>query len=531
MRERLRFFVPSLNHEHESFSWWVLFSVMIGTFMSVLDSTIVNVGLPKMMAIFGTSVDKIEWVLTAYMLIFAVVLPTSGWVADHFGYKRTYFMGMALFTVGSFLCSLSWNENALIVFRVVQGAGAGFLMPVGLAIVTREFPPDKRGVAVGFWGIAAAASVSLGPLVGGFLIDNFSWHAIFDVNIPVGIVGLFAIWLIQREHRAKVSRSFDYIGFFSMAIFLVALLLGLADGNAAWNTGGWTSNFILSCFTISFIGFVVFITTELNVKHPILDLRLLKIRNFGISNIMFFFFGIVLFGNAFLIPLYLQNSLDFTPTQSGMVFLPLGIVQALTSPVSGYISDNYSKKMPIAAGVIIVAVSFYLFHFLSLFTEHAQFMIPMYMRGFGIGLLFTPLSSVALMDIPRDKMAQASGLFNTIRQVGGSVGVAILGSLLVRRNNFHTQAFAQAVNDRSEVFKHTISAAKYYIKDATGAVGSNAIVQAKSLVARNLAAQSFVQSINDDFFIGAILAIILLVPLIFLKIPKISTAKKVDIKK
>ncbi len=527
MQERLRSFIPSLHHEHESFSWWVLFSVMIGTFMSVLDSTIVNVGLPKMMAIFGTSVDKIEWVLTAYMLIFAVVLPTSGWVADHFGYKRTYFMGMALFTLGSFLCSLSWNENALIVFRVIQGAGAGFLMPVGLAIVTREFPPEKRGIAVGFWGIAAAASVSLGPLVGGFLIDNFSWHAIFDVNIPVGIVGLFAIWLIQREHRAKAARDFDYIGFFSMAVFLVALLLGLADGNAAWNTGGWTSNFILSCFAISFAGFVVFITAELNVKHPILDLSLLKIRNFGIANIMFFFIGIVLFGNAFLIPLYLQNSLDFTATQSGMVFLPLGVVQALISPVSGYISDNYSKRVPIAVGIIIVAVSFYLFHFLSLTTEHAQFMIPMYMRGFGIGLLFTPLSSIALMDIPREKMAQASGLFNTVRQIGGSVGVAVLGSMLVRRNNFHTQAFAQAVNTRSEVFQHTINTAKYYIKDATGAVGSNALTQAKSLIARNLASQSFVQSINDDFFIGAILAIILLIPLVLLKTGKSRPSAKV----
>jgi DHA2 family multidrug resistance protein len=502
---------------------------MIGTFMSVLDSTIVNVGLPKMMAIFGTSVDKIEWVLTAYMLIFAVVLPMSGWVADHFGYKRTYFMGMALFTVGSFLCSLSWNENALIVFRIVQGAGAGFLMPVGLAIVTREFPPERRGIAVGFWGIAAAASVSLGPLVGGFLIDNFSWHAIFDVNIPVGIVGLFAIWLIQREHRTKVTRAFDYVGFFSMAGFLVPLLLGLADGNAAWNTGGWTSNFILSCFAISAVSFIVFIVTEITVEHPILDLRLLLIRNFGISNIMFFFFGMVLFGNAFLIPLYLQNSLDFTPTQSGMVFLPLGVVQALTSPLSGYISDNYSKKIPVALGVFIVAVSFYLFHFLSLTTEHAQFMIPMYMRGLGIGLLFTPLSSIALMDIPRDKMAQASGLFNTVRQVGGSFGVAILGSLLVRRNNFHTQVFSQAVNVRSEVYQHTVGMAKYYIKDATGAVGSNAILQAKSLIARNLAAQAFVQSINDDFFIGATLAIILLIPLLLLKTRKIGSSEKVEI--
>ena len=502
---------------------------MVGTFMAVLDSTIVNVGLPKMMAIFGTSVDKIEWVLTAYMLVFAVVLPSSGWVADHFGYKRTYFMGMLLFTIGSFLCSISWDENALIFFRIVQGAGAGFLMPVGLAIVTREFPPEKRGMAVGFWGIAAAASVSLGPLVGGFLIDNFSWHAIFDVNIPVGIIGLLAIWLIQREHKAAVARSFDFVGFLSMAAFLISLLLGLADGNAAWNTGGWTSGFILSCFAISFISFAIFLITEFSVKNPILDLRLLKIWNFGIANIMFFLFGMVLFGNSFLIPLYLQNSLDFTAMQSGMVFLPLGVVQALASPLSGHISDNYSQKLPVAVGITLVALSFYLFHFLELSTEHAQFMIPMYMRGLGIGLLFTPLSSIALADIPREKMAQASGLFNTIRQIGGSFGVAILGSLLVRRNIFHTQMLGQRVDTHSEIFQHTVASLKYYVREATGAAGSDLLLKSKLLISKNLMAQSFVQSINDDFFIGAVLTIVLLLPLFLLKTSKKGHGEKVEI--
>ncbi len=529
MRERFRKFIPSLHQEHESFSWWVLLSVMIGTFMAVLDSTIVNVGLPKMMAIFGTSVDKIEWVLTAYMLVFAVVLPSSGWVADHFGYKRTYFMGMFLFTIGSFLCSVSWDENALIMFRIVQGAGAGFLMPVGLAIVTREFPPERRGMAVGFWGIAAAASVSLGPLVGGFLIDNFSWHALFDVNIPVGIVGLFAIWLIQREHRASVSRSFDFIGFLSMAAFLISLLLGLADGNAAWNTGGWTSHFILSCFAISFVSFVIFIIAEFTVEHPLLDLKLLGIRNFGIANVMLFLFGMVLFGNSFLIPLYLQNSLDYTAMQSGMVFLPLGMIQALASPFSGYISDNYSKKLPVAVGIALVAVSFYLFHFLELSTEHAQFMIPMYMRGLGIGLLFTPLSSIALADIPREKMAQASGLFNTIRQIGGSFGVAILGSLLTRRNIFHTQIIGQSVDTHSEVFQHTVTSIKYYVREATGATGSDLVAKSKLLISKNVMAQSFVQSINDDFFIGAAITIFLLLPLMLLKTGKKPVGEKIEL--
>jgi MFS transporter, DHA2 family, multidrug resistance protein len=200
----------SLEYEHASYRWWVLANVMIGTFMAVLDATIVNVALPKIMAAFGVDVDKIEWVLTAYLLVFAVMLPTSGWVADHFGYKRTYFFALLVFTLGSFLCGLSWDEDALIVFRIVQGVGAGFLMPVGMAIVTREFPVEKRGVALGFWSIAAAASVSLGPLIGGYLIDNLDWQAIFDVNVPVGIIGMLATLIVQREYKTERVRSFDF---------------------------------------------------------------------------------------------------------------------------------------------------------------------------------------------------------------------------------------------------------------------------------------------------------------------------------
>ena len=289
--------------KHPSYKWFVLANVMIGTFMAVLDVTIVNVGLTKMMAAFGVSVDKIEWVLTAYLLIFAVVLPSSGWIADHLGYKKTYFLGLLLFTLGSLMCSLSSDENMLIMFRVLQGAGAGFIMPVGMAIVTREFPPKQRGMALGFWGIAAASSVSLGPMLGGYLIDTFSWHAIFDVNVPVGILAMMATLIIQREYKTEQTRSFDLVGFISMTLFLVFLLLALSDGNAAWNTGGWTSDFILACFAISFVAFVIFITAELTVKHPIIDLRILKNRNFGLANIMLFIFGLAFFGNAFLLPL------------------------------------------------------------------------------------------------------------------------------------------------------------------------------------------------------------------------------------
>jgi DHA2 family multidrug resistance protein len=500
---------------------------MIGTFMAVLDATIVNVGLTKMMAAFGTSVDKIEWVLTAYLLVFAVVLPSSGWIADHFGYKKSYILGLFLFTLGSLLCSLSTNENMLIAFRVIQGAGAGFIMPVGMAIITREFPPEKRGMALGFWGIAAASSVSLGPMFGGYLIDNFSWHAIFDINVPIGIVAIAASLIILREYKTVETRSFDLLGFITMTLFLLFLLLALSDGNAAWNTGGWTSNFILTCFAISFVSFVIFIATELTVEHPIIDLRILKNRNFGMATIMLFIFGLAFFGNSFLLPLYLQNSLGYTALQAGLVFFPVGIIQAIMSPIAGWMTDKLNPKIPIFFGIILTFFSMYLYKDLSLATEHSQIMLPLIIRGFGLGFMFIPLSTTAINDISREKMAQATGLFNTIRQIGGSFGVAILGTLLTRRVIFHTAMYSQAVDQNSPAFNHVVYGLKNFIQQSVGGAGSEVMIRAKALITQNLVNQAFVQGITDDFFAGAIITLLILIPLLFLRHHKKKTRGKI----
>ncbi len=516
-------------HEHPSYKWFVLANVMLGTFMAVLDATIVNVGLTKMMAAFGTSVDKIEWVLTAYLLVFAVMLPSSGWVADHLGYKKTYFLGMLLFTLGSLLCSLSWNENILIAFRVLQGAGAGFVMPVGMAIVTREFPPEQRGTALGFWGIASAASVSLGPMIGGYLIDNFSWHAIFDVNVPVGIIALVVTMIVQREYKTEHVRKFDFIGFISMTVFLTSLLLALSDGNASWNTGGWTSGFILICFALSIIGFVVFIITEFTVKYPIVELRLLKDFNFALSNIMLFIFGMALFGSTFLLPLYLQDSLNYTAFQAGLVFFPIGIIQAVISPIAGQITDKLNPKIAIFIGIVLTALSFYYYTDFSLTTEHSQIMFPLYLRGIGLGMIFIPLSAIALYDIKKEKMAQASGLFNTIRQIGGSFGVAVFGTLLTRRIIFHTQTYSEAVNVNSPTYQHVLYNIQNFVQHSVGGAGKDIMMRANALIAQNVASQAFIEAINDNFLVGAIITVTLVVPLFLLKINKKKKGEKIEI--
>jgi len=510
---------PSLHHEHARYRWWVLANVMIGTFMAVLDSTVVNVALAKIMGVFGVTLDHVEWVITAYMLVFAIMLPTSGWVADHLGYKRTYLLALALFTLGSLLCSLSWSLDTLILFRVVQAAGAGFLVPVGMAIVTREFPVEQRGLALGFWAIAAAASVSLGPMIGGYLVDNFSWHMIFDVNVPVGIIGVVATILIQREYKSERIRSFDFVGFLSVAAFLAFLLLALTNGNASWNTGGWTSTYILTCFALSAVGLVVFLTTELTVKHPLIDLKLFKDFNFSVSNLALFVFGLGMFGSTFLLPLYLQNSLGYTAFQAGLFFLPVGILQGVLAPISGIVSDRFSPKIPGFIGIVLMAFSFYQNHLLSLFSEHSQIASALIFRGIGMGLLFTPLSTLALARIPRERMAQASGMFNVIRQIGGSFGVAIFGTLMTRRVILHLANFSSGVNAYSPVFKNTVQRLQGFAQHAIGGTASDAALRARALTYIHIGNQATVAAIDDDFLIAAGITILCTVFIFILKTP------------
>ncbi len=516
-RQRLIESFPVLDPSRPIYRWLVLSTVMIGTFMAVLDSTIVNVALPKLMATFGVSVDQIEWVLNAYLLIFTVMLPASGWLADRFGYKRMFLLGLFLFTVGSFLCSLAHTFDVLITFRVLQGAGAGFVLPVGMAIITQEFPPEKRGIALGFWSVSASASVSLGPVLGGWLIDRYSWHVIFDVNVPFGIMGILAVWVIQREHRLDPGKRFDMVGFASLSAGLTALLIALADGNTAWNTGGWTSNFILGSFLIAFVSLGVFFATELMVEHPLVDLSLFRSVNFSVSNLVRVFFGIGMFGANFLLPIYLQNSLGYTPYQAGLVFLPVGILLGVTAPFAGMFTDRFDGRVPIAIGLGLLALSMYQFSSLSLFSMHGEIMFPLYLRGIGIGLLMAPLTAMAISDIPNSKMAEASGLLNVIRQVGGSFGVALFGTILTRREIFHAAMYGQQIRQASGTYRHTVRGLERFATLVTGGTLGRAGTRAKALIAMSAQQQAFVSAVDDVFRVAFLILVVTIVPVVFLR--------------
>ncbi len=516
---------PRLRPEHPSYRWLVLAGVMIATFMAVLDATIVNVALPKLMSSFGVTVDKVEWVLTAYLIVFGVMLPTSGWLADRFGYKLVFSLGLLLFTFSSFLCSLAWDFNILILFRVIQGAGSGILMPVGMAIITREFPPEKRGIALAFWSMAASASVSLGPTIGGYLIDRFSWHTIFDVNVPVGIFGMIVAAIILQERKADDSRAFDLIGFVSLTAFLVALLLALSSGNSAWNTGGWTSNYILTCFAVSAVSLVVFLVTEFNVKHPLIELNLFKNFKFAVCNIVLFMVGVAMFGTTFLLPIYLQNSLGYTPFQAGIVFLPVGLMQGIVAPLAGLYSDKFTPKLPIILGLLLMSYTFYQFSTLSLFSESGDITIPLILRGVAIGALFAPLMTLAITEISHQKMAQASGLLNVIRQIGGSFGVAVFGTLLTRRTIYHTTIYGEQANAYSDIFKQTVMKLQSWAVHATGSTASDALAKAKAQIGIFISNQAFIQAIDDVFLLAGVIILFGVIPLFAIRSRRAATGR------
>jgi DHA2 family multidrug resistance protein len=306
------------------------------------------------------------------------------------------------------------------------------------------------------------------------------------------------------------------VGFISVTIFLPLTLYTLSEGNAASNVEGWHAPYILLCGAISLIAFVVFLTNELTVKEPLIDLRLLKNHNFGLANTILIIFSIGMFGSTFLMPMYLQNSLGYTALQSGSVFLPVGIIQGIIAPISGRISDKTNPKLPIIAGVLLMSLSFYLNSKLSYLTELKTIMISLYVRGLGMGLMFTALSTISLSEISREKMAQASGITNTIRQLGGSLGVAILATLLTTRVSYHYQQYGGAVTQGSEVFQQTSRNLRYHLVNNSGSSPSDAAKQSQYLILNNIGTQAYIQGINDDFLFASVVTLIGGIPVLFL---------------
>ena len=501
----------SLNHEHSGYRWWALGTLMIGTFMAVLDATIVNVALAKIMTTFGVDVEKVEWVATAYMLAFALLLPTSSWIADRLSHKRTYMLALLLFTAGSALCGLAWNEDALIVSRVIQAIGAGCIMPVAMTIVAEIFPPEQRGQALGIWGIAGAASATAGPTIGGYLVDYIGWRSVFYVNVPVGIVGTALVLVVLREIPVRRAGRFDIMGFLAMTVGLSGLLLALAQGQSK----GWDSGYVRTCECLAVIGLAVFVSWELRQREPLVDLSLFRSAGFSIINLIAFIFGVGMFGSTFLLPIFLQNMLGYPALLAGLTLLPAGLVMGVVAPLAGRLSDRIGAKPLVMLGLSLMTLSMYLNSHISLETSRETIYGWLVLRGIGMGLMFSPMTSLALGLVPRLKAGQASGLVNVIRQVGGSFGIAIFGTLLTRRQLFHAIRYSETVTARNAsatALLHQLQTRFASLGDATPIASQKGLAVLGMLVHR----EGTVVGFSDCFLVAAWICALGIIPTLFL---------------
>ncbi|MGH2613209.1 MAG: DHA2 family efflux MFS transporter permease subunit, partial [Rhabdochlamydiaceae bacterium] len=355
-RRAIRMF-PSLSSNTPAYPWYVLITVMMSTFMVVLDGTIVNVAIPTIMAAFGETISQVVWVSTAYLIALSIALAVSGWLTEHFGAKQAFMWGVVIFVFSSYLCGIAWNIESLIFFRVLQGLGGGILTPVGMTLFTSEFPKEYRTVPLGFYSIAVAAAISLGPAVGGYLIEMINWKWIFFINLPFGVVTFLFAWVVLKRTKRKEIHSFDKWGLITLAAFLVLLFVGISSGNAPWNAEGWTSAFTLVSFLISGISLVLFLFIEITHPFPIVDLRIFRERNFLMGNMILFIFSFTLFGSSFLLPLYLQNGLNYSQIQTGLVLFPLGLAQCFFGGVSGWLTKKVPPMFLVLCSIIVLGVT------------------------------------------------------------------------------------------------------------------------------------------------------------------------------
>ncbi|MDX6455872.1 MAG: hypothetical protein QOD48_1979 [Gaiellaceae bacterium] len=412
----------------ENKKWWTLGAVAFGLFMIMLDNTIVNVALPAIEHSLHMSIASLEWIVTAYALTFAALLITGGKLGDMFGRRRMFIVGLVVFTLASLACGLAPSAGFLIGARAVQGIGAALMKPATLSIITATFPPKERGQAIGIWAGVSALALAIGPLLGGLIVDNINWHWIFYVNVPVGIVGIVVSYFFITESRdTSHEQSIDLPGLVTSGASLLALSYALIEGNKH----GWTSPEILGLFVGAAVLLAAFILLEMRQRLPMLDLSLFKIGSFVGANLVAMLVSLGMFGVFFFISLYVQNVLGYSPTKAGAIFLPMTILIILVAPIAGKLSDRIGSRWLMGAGMTIVGVSLLLYQRIGLHTGFWSLLPQLMLGGLGMALTMSPMTSAAMSSVPVDKAGVGSGVLNSFRQMGGSLGIALMGAILL----------------------------------------------------------------------------------------------------
>ena len=411
----------------ENRKWWTLAAVSFGLFMIMLDNTIVNVALPSIQRDLKIGISELEWVVNGYALTFAVLMLTGGKLADMLGRRRIFIVGLVIFTLSSLACGLAPNAHMLIGARVVQGAGAALMNPATLSIITATFPPRQRGMAIGIWAGTSAMALAIGPLVGGLITQYIDWSWIFFINVPIGVLGIAVARLVIDESRdTSHEQRLDLPGLVTSAAGLFGLTYGLIEAN----NYGWTSTRILVCFAIAVVGLGAFIFLELRQRLPMLDLRLFKNSTFAGANVTMALVALAMFGVFFYVSLYLQDILQYSPTKAGASFLPMTILIILIAPMAGKYSDKIGSRWLVGIGMTLVAGSLLIFSRLDANGTWWDLFPGLIVGGVGMALVMTPTTAAAMGSVAVDKAGVGSAVLNSMRQVGGSLGIAIMGAIV-----------------------------------------------------------------------------------------------------
>lgn len=411
------------------YKWIVAIAFLLGIFMDLLDMTIVNVALPSIARDFNVTEGGIEWLITGYTLSLAVWIPASGWLGDRFGTKRIFMLAITAFTAGSLLCALSWNLDSLIFFRVLQGVGGGMMTPVGTAMLMRAFPPSERARASTVLMVPIAVAPAVGPVLGGVLVDQLSWEWIFLINLPIGVIALFFAFFMLREERQPTAGPFDLRGFFLSGAGLPLLLYGISEGPSS----GWGSVRVLLPAIAGVILLTTLVLIEMRIPHPLLTFRLFLDRMFRTGNILIFMMAGGMFGGLFLLPLFLQQMRGLSATESGLTTFPQAIGMIVASQITTRIYPKVGPKRMVLVGGFGVTLATAAFLFVDLGTSLWTIRAIMFVRGFFFNTTLVPMQAATYATIQRQDQGRASSLYSTTRQVGASVGVAILSTVLTQR--------------------------------------------------------------------------------------------------
>jgi EmrB/QacA subfamily drug resistance transporter len=410
--------------------WWTLGAVAFGLFMIMLDNTVVNVALPSIAADLKVGLSELEWIVTGYALTFASLMLTGGKLADLLGRRLIFVAGLAIFTASSLACGLAGSGEMLIGARVVQGAGAALMNPATLSIIAATFPPRQRGTAIGIWAGTAALALALGPLVGGLLTEHISWSWIFFVNVPIGVIAIIASFLLIPESRDQsLEQRLDLPGLLTSGIGLFSLTYGLIEAN----TYGWTSPRIVGAFTIAVVMLGGFVLLERHQRIPMLDLSLFKNGTFVGANLAVLLVALAMFGVFFFISLYLQGVLGYSAVQAGAAFLPMTALIMFVAPIAGRSTDRFGSRGLITVGMLLLAGQLLYFSRLGVEESYSHIFPAMIIGGFGMAMVMTPSAAAAVRALPVDRSGVGSAVLNAFRQVGGSIGIALMGAIMAHR--------------------------------------------------------------------------------------------------